>query len=600
MPRPPAVGFQPIALAALLSTALVARGAAVEKSAVVKHFSSGTALNSIGIIDASPDAPEDGPQALYAGDDGSLYLLDQVNGRVLRFDSKNPGGAVQSLELPQDMQPTDLVVRRGSVYVWDGSPQALQPTGSDDAPVRGLTRTRSGEPVDDFTLSAFAQMGSVTPEDPTDLLNEQTRGIAIKKTPARQLIATRGRGSVAADVVIGKELNSAEVDVREQPSGNLVAKLHLRVGERLGAVEFLEIDNSGRMFVLTENIPTYAKRPSATFVVRFSPQGVQESVYDIPLQESLALSRRFIAISPDGDVYFLRSRKNDVDVIGVGSRPVRANAILDNPNPPRFAAEETRITKGPIAAVRPLTRQVVVDNAFAFEGLQWRLTPSAYGADPDTACSGFNRIRRPGYLFGKLNQEVRGVPYCWGCFGSLNQFRARIAGGTLAGNVCTHNDPRPDVAGVDCSAFVSAAWGLNTHFTTSAIPGITTELTNSWDLQPGDALNKPGSHVMLFLGFTPDHKAMVMESSTGGCNGKVCRNTYLLASLLARGYRPVRYRALANAPVAQVTLPDANKAEAAKAQANKTESNKTEGNKPEMRKTALAEGHPIHPHKKRK
>jgi hypothetical protein len=39
-----------------------------------------------------------------------------------------------------------------------------------------------------------------------------------------------------------------------------------------------------------------------------------------------------------------------------------------------------------------------------------------------------------------------------------------------------------------------------------------------------------------------------MESSTGGCNGKVCRNVYPLSSLLARGYRPVRYRVLENAP----------------------------------------------------
>ncbi|MEI9923848.1 MAG: hypothetical protein WDN50_10380 [Bradyrhizobium sp.] len=80
-------------------------------------------------------------------------------------------------------------------------------------------------------------------------------------------------------------------------------------------------------------------------------------------------------------------------------------------------------------------------------------------------------------------------------------------------------------------------WGLSTHFTTAAIPGITQQLQNPWDLQPGDALNKPGSHVMLFLRFTPDRKAEVMESSTGGCNGKVCRNVYPLSSLLARGYR---------------------------------------------------------------
>jgi hypothetical protein len=250
---------------------------------------------------------------------------------------------------------------------------------------------------------------------------------------------------------------------------------------------------------------------------------------------------------------------------------VRSTAIIDNPNLPRFTEAETRITnKGPVAAVRPLTRQQVVQTAFGFEGLQWRLASANYGSDPDTTCSGFNRIRRPGYLSGKLNQEVRGVPYCWGCHGSLNQFRARIANGMLAGNVCTHNDPRPDVAGVDCSAFVSAAWGLANHFTTAAIPAITTALTNAWDLQPGDALNKAGSHVMLFLRFTPDRKAEVMESSTGGCNGRVCRNVYPLASLLARGYKPVRFNALQDQMVASAATPDAagNKDTAHKAAAD--------------------------------
>jgi len=266
-----------------------------------------------------------------------------------------------------------------------------------------------------------------------------------------------------------------------------------------------------------------------------------------------------IAISPDGDVYFLRSRKTEVDVIGVGSRDVRSTAVIDNPNLPRFTEAETRIGKG-LAAVRPLTRQQVVQTAFGFEGLQWRLSPANYGPDPDTTCTGFNRIRRPGYLSGKLNQEVRGVPYCWGCHGSLNQFRDSIAGGLLAGNVCTHNDPRPDVVGVDCSAFVSAAWGLANHFTTAAIPAITAELGNAWDLQPGDALNKAGTHVMLFLRFTPDRKAEVMESSTGGCNGRVCRNVYPLASLLARGYKPVRFLAMQDQLVASAAAQDGDKA----------------------------------------
>jgi len=46
-----------------------------------------------------------------------------------------------------------------------------------------------------------------------------------------------------------------------------------------------------------------------------------------------------------------------------------------------------------------------------------------------------------------------------------------------------------------------------------------------------------------------------MEASPGACNGRVCRNVYPLASILARGYSPVRYRSLANEAVANVAFP---------------------------------------------
>jgi len=136
--------------------------------------------------------------------------------------------------------------------------------------------------------------------------------------------------------------------------------------------------------------------------------------------------------------------------------------------------------------------------------------------------------------------------------------------GMMAGNVCTRNAPRRDVIGVDCSAFVSAAWGLASHFTTMAIPSITRRVENPWDLLPGDAFNKPGSHVMLFLRFTSDRKAEVIEASPGACNGRVCRNVYPLASVLARGYAPVRFRALVSETVANVSFPEEQQKKAVK------------------------------------
>ena len=81
--------FVATALAGAILTAAAGRSAAAD-STVVKRFSNGTTHNSVGIVDASEDAPQDGPQAIYAADDGSLYLLDQVNGRVVAFDPKKP------------------------------------------------------------------------------------------------------------------------------------------------------------------------------------------------------------------------------------------------------------------------------------------------------------------------------------------------------------------------------------------------------------------------------------------------------------------------------------------------------------------------------
>jgi hypothetical protein len=523
---------------------------------VLRRFNSGVGADAVGMIDASEDTEVAGPQAIYAGEGNEVFLLDQVNGRVLSFDPKKPAAQTRSFKLPDQLEPTDLVVKKGEIFVWDGDVHALKPTGADDAPTRGLEEYQTRGIDDPFTVSAFSQMGSQRPGDEADLLNENTRSLSQQqpRAPAKQYVNTRGRGPVVVNVVTDKDKSGALVEMQAQGQTGMLAKLQVKVRDRLGALEFLDIDKQGRMFLLGENIPAAGGDRASAFVARFSAGGKLEGIYELPLSQSIALSRRFVTVSETGDVYFLRTRQASVDVLGVGFRPLRAKIIETQTQAPVYDSPGLK-GKGPIAATLPLSRQRVVETAFAFEGTRWRPSQNTYGRDPDTTCTGFNRIRRPGYLHGKLGQEVRGIPYCWGCHGSLQQIRAQFDRGVLAGNVCTRNAPRTDVAGVDCSAFVSAAWGLATHFTTAAIPAISRRLDNPWDLQPGDALNKPGSHVMLFLRFTPDRKAEVMEASPGACNGRVCRNVYPLASILARGYAPVRYRALANEAVAKVSFP---------------------------------------------
>jgi hypothetical protein len=537
--------------AAVIGWAASFAGTAAAEDTVVRQFSAGTTSTTVGIAAPVEDVELTGPQALTSDAQGNLFVLDQINGRILRFDPKQPASDPSVFKMPADVQANDLVVRKSDILVWDGAIRTLKAAsdqstrGIDDGVVQ-LEEVITRDADDQFAISAFAQTGSQPPGSAAELLDQGSRAAVIKKErqPDRQYIASRGKGSVIADIIPNKGDSSVRIEVQTMESNETIAQLSLRVPNRLGAVEFLEIDNSDRFYVLGENVPT-SGRQAATFVARYASNGKLEGVYELPM-ENTPLTRRSVTISGDGDVYFLRTKADGVDVVGVGFRPLANPSVVDLrlPRTPSKTALEGKFDAG--AAVRPSNRQQTIETAFAFEGLQWRLTPANYGPDPDTACMGFSRIRRPWYLQGKVNQEVRGVPYCWGCHGSLANFRQRVEAGTMAGNVCTRNAPRTDVAGVDCSAFVSAAWGLSVHYTTAAIPAIAKPVENPWDLRPGDALNKPGSHVMLFLRFTPDRKAEVMEASTGGCNGRVCRNVYPLASLLERGYVPVRFRALAD------------------------------------------------------
>src|SRR5882724_10156163 len=415
---------------------------------VLRRFNSGAGADAVGMIDASEDTEVAGPQAIYAGEGNEVFLLDQVNGRVLSFDPKKPAAQTRSFKLPDQLEPTDLVVKKGEIFVWDGDVHALKPTGADDAPTRGLEEYQTRGIDDPFTVSAFSQMGSQRPDDAADLLNEYSRSLSQQqpRAPAKQYVNSRGRGPVIVNVVVDKDKSGALVEVQAQGQAAMLAKLQVKVRDRLGALEFLDIDKQGRMFLLGENIPAAGGDRASAFVARFSAAGKLEGIYELPLSQSVALSRRFVTVSETGDVYLLRTRQASVDVLGVGFRPLRAKIIemQMQTQAPVYGSPGLK-GKGPIAATLPLSRQRVVETAFAFEGIRWRLSQSGYGRDPDTSCTGFNRIRRPGYLNGKMGQEVRGIPYCWGCHGSLSQIHAKMSRGMLAGNVCTRNAPRTDV-----------------------------------------------------------------------------------------------------------------------------------------------------------
>src|SRR5262249_8122415 len=104
---------------------IFATGAHAEDT-VVRSFAGGSAASMVGIVPAGEDVELAGPQALSADGQGNLFVLDQVNGRILQFDPKQPTSDPDVLKMPKDVQPTDLVVHNDDIMVWDGGVRTLK------------------------------------------------------------------------------------------------------------------------------------------------------------------------------------------------------------------------------------------------------------------------------------------------------------------------------------------------------------------------------------------------------------------------------------------------------------------------------------------
>ncbi|MBW2458329.1 MAG: hypothetical protein JRI68_27750 [Deltaproteobacteria bacterium] len=131
-----------------------------------------------------------------------------------------------------------------------------------------------------------------------------------------------------------------------------------------------------------------------------------------------------------------------------------------------------------------ISRDEVMVRAKAFAFHPWTCT----SANLTASCDG-------GYHSVYVTGDYMGLPYDWGGYMTKFQFDQQIASGHGAGSY-------PDdgvlscTSGLDCSGFVSKAWGVG-HFTTSSLHQTSSSISQSAML-PGDAFNESGYHVTLY------------------------------------------------------------------------------------------------------
>lgn len=193
----------------------------------------------------------------------------------------------------------------------------------------------------------------------------------------------------------------------------------------------------------------------------------------------------------------------------------------------------------PTVSAQTLRRDDVMAAAAQFAEHSWQMS----AANQKGACQGSYKSDHT------LGQQT-GVPYAWGGWMDLAEFDRRIAQGQGAGSHSS-DGILSCVAGVDCSGFVSQVWRLKQRQSTSTLNSVTQPITLD-ALRPGDALNKAGKHVVLFVGTTPEGKPIIYEASGSASRVRLATPGWSYLN----GYQPIRYPGLeAPAVAASVSAP---------------------------------------------
>ena len=200
-----------------------------------------------------------------------------------------------------------------------------------------------------------------------------------------------------------------------------------------------------------------------------------------------------------------------------------------------------------------VSRNEVIATARAYAEHRWtasahnvRHGPDARGIDiqtPDAVASDTN----PGRWH--VVTENTGIPYKWGGFDTPASFDAGVAADRAAGDIYSYAKRRAgnaavsaEAVGIDCSGFISRCWHLPEKTGTSVLPGFCTALASADDLQPGDIMNAPHGHVVLFAKWLDAAKSRALfYEAQGEPQAKVVASEHRIFWLRVRGAQPLRY-----------------------------------------------------------
>ena len=441
-----------------------------------------------GIQYANEDAvelEEWGPSSFTITPDGTYLITDPVGNRILRF--RSDGTQLSPIVLETEGGITDVTATADKIYALDQT-----------APNPALYRlTNEGRVEEKIELMAAGRLrnrpeieslkGIGTAADNSVFLefNSGAPGRSLNNAPAfdNALRGNRFTVNVPSLQTQVQEGGRATVQRNGQPF------TEIRVENLVAEVRVILVNSAGDVFIVVDEIIPTAVITVDETVRHYRSDGAFVDMARVPLSGMYSYREENVKPHPvTGELVAFITRRNDAEARRLVFTP-QLDPIL-----PRTSFTPSAAGTSTAPNCRP--RAQMIETARLYYNNR---SPLSAG-NLDGECEG---RKKPRYLRGA--GVYSSVPYDWGGFDTVAEFRNAMSAGMQAGDVqtCRNGDcVEPCSKGVDCSGFVSRAWNAG-HNSTSSLPNISDEI-KILELRPGDILNRPGKHVVLFEKFGDD------------------------------------------------------------------------------------------------
>ncbi|PRQ05873.1 hypothetical protein ENSA5_00420 [Enhygromyxa salina] len=272
---------------------------------------------------------------------------------------------------------------------------------------------------------------------------------------------------------------------------------------------------------------------------RFSLDGELVSLLEMPMTDELVWVEHRITMDPEGNLRVLSTGPDEATL----RRPTSLDPMQPSIMPPGVAPylpkRHPASFEAPTPAPQPdnlecLYREDIMQRAYEYANFV-----AVYNNNHMQTCPGRTPVS---YFQEHLGQPIAGVAYKYAGYQEVSTYEHAVNNNFTIGDLNTKTDKVLDGCshGVDCSGFVSKAWRCGHHYTGN-LSEVSFELGSTDELGPGDALNKPYSHVRLVAEHLGAWGVKVVESTVGKDRMRVVVRDMSWASAgYAAGYTPIR------------------------------------------------------------